>query len=97
MLAQEIAAAKGFHDRNADAPALAFFVELLPFRVHIDELILVVIGSPELRYVIGTGQQVVAGVDAEHEHVNEAAAHSQESCLGVMAGKADRADDALLF
>ena len=97
ILAEQVAAAEGFHHRDAHAQALAGLVEGLPLGVHVEKVLLIGLLRPEGVAVLAGGLEVVAGVDAEHDDVHVPALRRRQGHLRVVAGEADAPDDALFF
>ena len=94
IAAEQVAAAEGLHDRKAYAQPLARFIQPLPLGIHVDQRLCVAFGGPQQLEVFIAGLQIVAGIDAEHEHVDEAAFDGRQRRLRVMARHADAGDDA---
>ena len=88
--AQQVASAEGLHHRDAHAPPLASLVKRLPLRVHIDQWPGIALRRPETLHILVGRQQVVAGVDTEHQHIDFPALHRQPRRRGVVAGQPDR-------
>ena len=91
-IAEQIPAAEGLHDGDSHLQPLAGLVELLPLRVHVQKGRGVVLGRPELLHILGSGLKVIAGIHAEHQHIDKPGPHRRQGRLGIVAGKADAAD-----
>ncbi len=89
---EQVPASKGFHHRDAHPQPLAAFVKPFPKGIHIQQRFFVVFGCPQLLQILPGRLEVVAGVDAEHQHVDFPAFHRCQSRLRVVAGKADGPD-----
>ena len=92
VLAEQVAAAEGLHHRDAHPLALAALIQGLALRVHVHQLVRICRLCPQLFHVLARGLEVVTGVDAEHEHVDEPAVRRRLAHLRVMTGQADAAD-----
>ena len=71
---------------------LTCLVESLPLWMNVKERGLVVFIIPKDVAVLIGGKQVIAGVDAEHEHFNESAVDCLQGYCWIVAAEADVAD-----
>ena len=94
--AEQISAADGLHDRNANPQPLAGLIEGLPLGVHVYQWLGIVVIVPQLLHMFPGWQKIVAGVDAEHEHRDLPTVYRLQRHLRIVAGQADAANNALV-
>ena len=92
LLAEQVPAAEGLHHGDPDPQPLAGLIQPLALRVHVGQHARVAFALPELFAILIAGQQVVARVDAEHQHVDAPALHRSQGGLRVVAAHAQEAD-----
>ena len=96
-LIKQIAAAERLHHGDPNAHPLTHFIKRLALRIHIDQRFLVALFSPQQFQVLVCGLEVVAWIDAEHQHLDQPAFNSLARHGGIVAGKPDMSDHAVLL
>ena len=91
-LIKQIAAAERLHHGDPNSHPLARLIKRLALRVHIDQRFLVALFSPQQLQVLACGLEVVAWIDAEHQHLDQPAFNSLVRHSGIVAGKSNMSD-----
>lgn len=89
--AQQVPAAVRLHHVDRHAFAFAEFVEPLAFGVDVVQLLRIAFVGPERVHVVARRQQVVTGVEREHQHVDQSGLGRLPRHGGVVAADADMA------
>ena len=88
IVGEQIAAAERLHHRDTHAHALAGFVQLLTGGVEVEQRLFIAFLVEQLFHILVAGEKVVAGIDGEHEYLDESALDRLERNERVVAAHA---------